>query len=60
MVSYGRSFMLAFQEVSPPHSSAMVPVMQDHGVEVARQQPYDSITMDDWALVYRHYKDPAY
>ena len=35
-------------------------IMQDHGVEVVRQRPYNSITMDDWALIYRHYEDPAY
>ena len=35
-------------------------MMQDHGVEAAWQWPYDSITMDDWALICRHYEDPTY
>ena len=35
-------------------------MMQDHGVEVAQQGPYDSITMDDWTVIYRHYEDPTY
>ena len=35
-------------------------VMQDHGVEAARHRPYDSITMDDWALICRYYEDLTY
>ena len=35
-------------------------VMQDHEMEAAQQWPYDSITMNDWALICQHYKDPAY
>ena len=35
-------------------------VVQDHGEETARQQPYDSITMDNWTVIYRHYEDSAY
>ena len=35
-------------------------IMQDHGEEAAWQQPYDSITMDDWIVIYQHYEDPEY
>ena len=34
-------------------------VMQDRGVEAAWQRPYDSFTMDDWTVIYRHYEDPT-
>ena len=35
-------------------------MVQDHGEEAAWQQPYDSITMDDWTTICQHYEDPAY
>ena len=35
-------------------------VVQDHGEEATRQQPYDSITMDDWTAICRYYEDPTY
>ena len=35
-------------------------MVQDHGEEAARQQPYDSIIMNAWTIIFRHYKDPTY
>ena len=35
-------------------------VVQDHGEEAVRQQPYDSITIDDWTTICQQYEDPAY
>jgi hypothetical protein len=35
-------------------------IVDAHGVEAARQQPYDSISMEDWAVICTRYQDPAY
>ena len=35
-------------------------VVQAHGQEAVQLQPYDSITIDDWTTIYRHYEYPAY
>ena len=35
-------------------------MVQTYGQEIVRLQPYDSITIDDWTTICRHYEDPAY
>ena len=41
----------------PQHWYHMV---QDRGEEAVRQQPYDSITIDEWTVICQHYEDLVY